>query len=78
MSAVQLANDFLGLASRPVSLDQATELVRAALGFRPNGARWAIVVPAHWFPVFAPLSHGEIRITIESDASAIRVVEVRP
>ena len=76
MNALQLANDFLTMAPRPASVEDAQELVASALAFCPAGSRWAFVVPTAWFSIFAHHDRATT-ITIESGASNARVVEVR-
>ncbi len=71
-----LANDFLTLAPRPASREDAQELVAAALAFCRSDRQFAFIVPASWFPLFAE-HDPEVSVTIDSYATSPRVVEIR-
>ncbi len=71
-----LANEFLTLAPRPASREEAQELVASALAFVAGGARYAFIVPTAWFPLFAE-HDPEVSVTIDSYATSPRVVEIR-
>jgi hypothetical protein len=72
-----LANEFLTLAPRPASHEDAQELVAAALAFCRSDRQFAFIVPTAWFPLFAE-HDPEVRVSIDSYATSPRLVEVRP